>query len=463
MEERKLSVGLIKNKSYLNEAKIKIKHIIRTFAPELLKVYKSIMIGGSLPFLCLSLATAEEIMDEIGDIDVYPTDYPKFRYYVVNPGPKVQIIPNYFENFLTDVLYSYDCSLCMVGYDISNDAFIISEEFLGSIRNNHFTYWYHNRKHDTQQRRLQKLISRADKFFNMTIEIEENNVQLINPATYIRCPKKYTGIPYVEYFSNLCICKYCGRTNQCSICTSCYYRYINRAFVIEEIKTEQNKKIPELSDKLLIGNENLCENIKYFYGKFIDAKDLDFTNICKMIANSKQVHLAIDIRKEFSEIINITDTIDRKKNLLQLSHKIQEYLMELFEEYLKNKNGEDMNRHNLVFLLAINEEYQPEILEERKLIIESIHALFELYHKALLSQRLAVTYTAIPTLLNTTEFDYIFASSEKLKHTKIQELLDQGVDSSFTKKIPIGTFMQSLFSAVENNDISTISLFSRMY
>ncbi len=208
-----------------------------------------IYIGGSLPFTCLSSRINSIAQIDIGDIDIYTTNWPlllrninknfkvkeivktgvNVKFEIENYNFPIQIITSPFENFETEVLDEYDCGLVSVGFHPNSNKFIIHPNFISQLENKEFIVI----KEKTNPGRVEKLTERASKLFGCNLrEITTqsngdyrpywlNKVEIDSINDVMPSP------PYTQLYAHKYHCLGCKQKQNYFICKLCQFRITN--------------------------------------------------------------------------------------------------------------------------------------------------------------------------------------------------------------------------------------------
>lgn len=208
---------------------------------EFVKNSPHIYIGGSLPALCLSIKETDYINKTINDIDIYtknitmclrdinkylkPKNILKSGVNITfNLNKKsIQIISSYFEDFEIEVLDTYDCDICAVGYHPHTNEFIIRERFIKAFEEKNFIV----KLEKTNESRIQKLFDRAEKFFSSSLTIE-NETNEGDFSSYYKKKLQISNVskldispPYIQMYLTKYKCCLCDKINEYLVCSKC--------------------------------------------------------------------------------------------------------------------------------------------------------------------------------------------------------------------------------------------------
>jgi hypothetical protein len=209
----------------------------------------SLYIGGSLPFTCLSprINSIDEI--EVGDIDIYTTNWPlllrninknfkvnqiiktgvNVKFEIENNNFPIQIITSPFENFKTEVLDEYDCGLVSVGFHPNSNKFIIHPNFISQLESNEFIVI----REKTNPARIEKLTERAYKLFgsNLREVITKSDGDYrpywLNKVEIESINDVMPSPPYTQLYAHKYHCMGCKQKQSYFICKLCQLRMKN--------------------------------------------------------------------------------------------------------------------------------------------------------------------------------------------------------------------------------------------
>ena len=206
--------------SYPNNIE-KIQTILQLKAPNTLQyanIDPSVYIGGSLPALCQTSATIEEILSEINDIDVYTKNY-----VALCAGCQLdefcQYIPNEFSDFY-HVIENYDCDMIAIGYHPYSQKLLVTDRFINGLQKRTFAWFPNEIIDDPGEMRLQKIVRRAKKFFNAQI-IVKRPANRFATAQYHKITRQGMCAPYLQFFFGKFICSACNKINGKMLCDNC--------------------------------------------------------------------------------------------------------------------------------------------------------------------------------------------------------------------------------------------------
>jgi hypothetical protein len=419
-----------------------MNNIIQRLMPEILASIQvnnlQVYIGGSLPMMCMSGASEETILENLGDIDLYPENY---AIMMACLGPiqneKCQIIPHKFESFIEDVLGTYDSSMVMVGFDLKRKIFICRDNFVDSLSNGVFDYILRTTSPEMHQSRFNKLLERAEIFFNTTLQEYDSEAVLI-PDRYLRCSKTYQQSSYLEYFCGMINCVQCKNLSYLALCTDC------SAKITTITPAVKNQMIEE--GCLVIGTstfaKRLYAKVQGRYGNHTALYDGSSIEECvRLISKHRNIFLVIDVRPSMLEINKINDQKGRITKILELVQKQSEFLHALFDEYLMFKNNELKMMHELHIVYSSVTGYDPNQKLEYQLQNSTLYNSIEIRAGLLFTNRLAMTLTIVPYLSDMTELDQSL-SYDNLSGMTEEELVkiirnkkSEGADTSYIRMI----------------------------
>lgn len=427
-------------------------NILQQWIPEVLHKIQSaklqVYIGGSLPMMCISGASEETILENLGDIDLYPENYPIMMSCL---GPiqndKCQIIPHKFASFEQEVLGTYDSTMIMIGFNLKTKTFICHEDFLASLSKGTFKYILRTTSPDMHQSRFNKLLERADIFFNTTLQ-ELNSDAVFIPDNYLRCPKTYQQSSYIEYFCGMIECVQCTKLSYLALCPECSAKITTITPSIKNAMTAEGC--------LVIGTSSLAvrlyQKVQGRYGQHIELYNgSSIEEIVKRIANHRNIFLVIDVRSWMLEINKINDQKSRINKILELVQKQSEWLHAIFDEYMMFKNNELRMIHELHIVYSSVTGYDPNQKLEYQLQNSTLYNSIEIRAGLLFTNRLAITLTIVPYLSDMPELDkslnYVDLSKIKDEMELIKFIRNkksEGADTSYIHMINVDRYLTEL-------------------
>ena len=139
----------------------------------------------------------------------------------------------------------------MIGYDIRNKLFRFNSDFISSLRAGYFYYYQRTTSAEMHQFRYNKLLERAELFFDATLKFSSQPMSLV-PERYIRCPASVRHANYIEYFCGLIHCIKCGQAQYQRLCRGCELNVIKFPTKITRININL--------EKCLIISNDQCAN-----------------------------------------------------------------------------------------------------------------------------------------------------------------------------------------------------------
>ncbi len=212
----------------MDSAKLnKIRQILQLKAPNTYQYAlndPNVYIGGSLPAMCLTDASIEEILAELNDIDIYTKNYIALCAGL-DRDKFCQYIPNEFEDF-THVLNQYDCDMIAVGFYPFQQVFMVMDRFKKGLAKKEFAWFPNEIIDDPGEMRLQKLVRRAKKFFDAKITVERPVSRFSTAKYHGKKPemgenKHAIYVPYLQFFFGKFVCISCSAINGKMLCDEC--------------------------------------------------------------------------------------------------------------------------------------------------------------------------------------------------------------------------------------------------
>lgn len=212
----------------MDSAKLnKIRQILQLKAPNTYQYAlndPNVYIGGSLPAMCLTDASIEEILAELNDIDVYTKNYIALCAGL-DRDKFCQYIPNEFEDF-THILNQYDCDMIAVGFYPFQQVFMVMDRFKKGLAKKEFAWFPNEIIDDPGEMRLQKLVRRAKKFFDAKITVERPVSRFSTAKYHGKKPemgenKHAIYVPYLQFFFGKYVCISCSAINGKMLCDDC--------------------------------------------------------------------------------------------------------------------------------------------------------------------------------------------------------------------------------------------------
>lgn len=212
----------------MDSAKLnKIRQILQLKAPNTYQYAlndPNVYIGGSLPAMCLTDASIEEILAELNDIDVYTKNYIALCAGL-DRDKFCQYIPNEFEDF-THILNQYDCDMIAVGFYPFQQVFMVMDRFKKGLAKKEFAWFPNEIIDDPGEMRLQKLVRRAKKFFDAKITVERPVSRFSTAKYHGKKPemgenKHAIYVPYLQFFFGKFVCISCSAINGKMLCDEC--------------------------------------------------------------------------------------------------------------------------------------------------------------------------------------------------------------------------------------------------
>lgn len=378
---------------------------------EVIKQDSSLFVGGSLPSFLISQHLSNKIPEEnqrpYNDIDLYTRNYVKTLHnfskhfgnkiksikktgvnisFVIDNDVPIQIITSEFDDFLSDVLANYDCTLNSAGYYPFKNEFIIHENFISSLQNKEFILHYEL----SNPKRITKLTERAFLWYNSTIKIVKENengdfrpyyrkITNINALQEVISPPKYMQLYYNKF-----TCFNCNILQERLICEDCIYRTEGRIF---DLITIRNQKITilggvngfgkimtivanDFNNDVHITSRNPPKGEKIY--KFVLGETVS-DELMEHILTSDVVILNAYSTLDNDEAIWLTtlDKFDEKLALDKIKMNTFGYvklLQEIIEKRKEQIKKENLNKNiKLVFMDANESKYATKLIDSKHL------------------------------------------------------------------------------------------------